>query len=696
MWQRLRAWLLWFPPSGDTHADERARFLSALLIASLTLCPPIGMGLLWWANPQDPWGTRTAHAVLGVALLLPLAYLLNRRGMRKGAGLVLVGAAIVSTGWAATGHPDILVFATVESLLALALFPLPLAAAISVVPLLLHPLIYALGSWPASAFVLPFCVNATFVSLAVVVRLHNVRLARLRLQEVQRREQWFATTLGSIGDAVLTVDAAEAITFMNPVAERLTGWPVQEAMGKHVRTVFDICNEHTGEAAEIPTQKVLRSGAVVGLANHTVLQSRDGSRCPIADSGAPIVDAKGTIHGVVLVFRDVSAEHLMQARLRHSQRLDALGQLAGGVAHDFNNLLTAIGGGLDLVLLDLPEQHGVRAELDVVRDATRRAVGLTGQLLAFSRRQIMQRKPVELSVQVSAAQQLLQRLLREDVTVVMETHPDAGWIWVDPVQFEQVLLNLAINAADAMPQGGTLTLATSSVVVTAEEPLPPLPPGRYGRLSVKDTGVGMEPQVLEHVFEPFFTTKQADRGSGLGLATVYGIVQQSDGAVLVQSQQGVGSTFDIYIPATQDRPAVTPAPQEPTPLSGIRSLTVFIVEDNPMVRQLAVRAVSQLGCRVLEAASGSEALERLDAEQADVDVLVTDVVMPGMGGPQVAKAFRARFPNLRVVFMSGYADAATARDGVGDVDGVFLPKPFSPAQLQAMVQQEGIEGSRRR
>jgi len=468
---------------------------------------------------------------------------------------------------------------------------------------------------------------------------------------------------------------------MNPVAEALTEWTAKDALGQPVENVFRTVHERSGLPVENAAREVLEHGTVLGIASHRVLLTKSGARRAISDSGAAIVDPQGKTYGMVLVFRDMTDAHALQARLLHSQRLDALGQLAGGVAHDFNNLLTAIVGSADLAAAGLDRKHPAQDDLRAVLDATDRAIRVTGKLLAFSRRQVMQTEPVDFHAKVVETEGLLRRLLRENIQIKSQRENDTGWVLVDPVQLEQVIVNLALNAGDAMPDGGTLTLSTKCVSV-GDGSTPELRPGVYGRLRVSDTGSGIPAEVLPHVFEPFFTTKDRHRGTGLGLATVYGIMQQSGGGVTVLNEPGMGAVFEVFFPATTAAAPSVPARPSPVPPARLpEGRTIFVVEDDELVRRLTVKTLTQAGYRVLDFASGAEALARLDSYEGEVPLLLTDVVMLGMNGVEVARRFSERHPTTRVLLMSGYADEVLARTGLNDIGRAFLEKPFTPARL---------------
>jgi PAS domain S-box-containing protein len=685
---RIWVYLSRVSPTGDAALDQRARFLALLTLVFMV--PVVVLGLIVLPpvlSPEAPTQTNVFRAALALAPIVLVAYWLNRRGDVTLASVIFPAGCVCALTYAALPHPGLLIFYTVLTIVTIGLFSLRGVLWLNTTGIALsHGGVVLLGSPTISDVAVPAAAACFGLTMALVVQQHQKRLEDERLLELQRRENWFATTLRSIGDAVLTVDTNRCITFMNPVAEQLTGYRLDEARGRRLETVFVIQHEETGAPVEDPVDQVLREGGIVGLAANTALIARDGDKLPIADSGAPIVDAGGVTNGVVLVFRDITLDRVKEQEIQQSQRLNALGRLAGGIAHDFNNLLTVIGSGTALARESLAPEHQGRNELDAVLDASARAVELTRRLLAFSRRQVLQPAVVRLGDVVTSSNQLLRRLLKENVRIVQQTDNPGGWVRMDPAQLEQVVLNLAINAGDAMPNGGTLTLTTSDVTVSDTLRIASLPAGRYGLLRVQDTGAGIDPKVLPYVFEPFVTTKAGGRGTGLGLATVYGIVEQSGGSILVESQPGKGTTFDVYLPEaskperSSDRPASVPVRAV-----GSTARTIFLAEDDDLVRKIAVRTLAQAGYRVMESRSGTDAVEKLRSNPGPFDLLITDVIMPGCGGKQVAECFRERFGELPVVFMSGYADEVLAREGIGSAGSHFLPKPFSPQDLREAV-----------
>jgi hypothetical protein len=525
---------------------------------------------------------------------------------------------------------------------------------------------------------------------------------------VKASEEDLRITLDSIGDAVIATDVKGCVVRMNPVAEQLTGWTLDQGAGKPLSEIFKILNEETRAAVESPVHRVLREGAVMGLANHTVLVSRQGIERSIADSAAPIRDATGKVRGVVLVFHDqterrkaeqaqahalavaeresVSRERAEEAlrqteeQLRQSQKMEAIGTLAGGIAHDFNNLLSVILSYAELMLQDLPAEDPMRVDAEQISSAGRRANELTRQLLAFSRRQVLQPEIVNLNGAISGMTKLLRRIIGEDIELAVLLAPTLGSVHVDPGQIGQVLMNLVVNARDAMPRGGRLTIETADVELDARAAHVGVGPGRFVVLSVSDTGTGMDRSTQARIFEPFFTTKEKGKGTGLGLSTAYGIVKQSGGDVSVHSEPGEGTTFKIYLPrAEAGAERSEHASQAPTTLRGME--TVLLVEDDEQVRNLAVTILRRHGYRVLEAATGGDALLISEQYGGTIHVLLTDVVMPHMSGRQLCERLAPRRPDLKVIFMSGYTDDAMVRHGVLRSELEFVQKPLLPGPL---------------
>jgi PAS domain S-box-containing protein len=630
-------------------------------------------------------------------------------------------------------------------------------------------------------------------------------------RRVELEHERLAVTLESIGDAVIATDTASRITILNPTAEANTGWPAAEALGRPLQDVFRIVNEETRAPVPDPVAVVLEKGITIDLANHSLLVRRDGSELPIADTAAPIRHADGTVQGVVLVFRDQSAQraaeraraaavaalgsseawfraltekstdmvfvldeqgrftfwsrsateclgwtaeevlgrsfdevalihpddrHVIEdalrdnragrprarviARNRHrdgswrilessgrnlladpgvrgvvvnlrdvteqraleeqvrqAQKLESVGRLAGGIAHDFNNLLTAIVSCAEALRESAAAGSPIEiGDVEQILSAGWRARDLTRQLLAFARKQVIAPVLLDLNEVVRTREPLFRRVLGEDVVLEVELSREPCGVVCDRGQVEQVLMNLLVNSRDAMPTGGKVVIRTFE---TEANPVSPEQP-RAVRLVVRDTGQGMSEEVRSHLFEPFFTTKPPGKGTGLGLATVYGIMAQSGGSVRVDSTPPRGTSVELSFPHAVGVPAPSTeaAPRAHRRTAGER---VLLVEDDALVRAVTLRALTDAGYRVLVASSGEEALQLVRTEPTPPEIVVTDVVMPGMSGRDLVDALRREWPGLRALFMSGYSGESLADRGVLGAGLEFLPKPFTPAIL---------------
>ena len=412
-------------------------------------------------------------------------------------------------------------------------------------------------------------------------------------------------------------------------------------------------------------------------------RKKDGTLIEVQTSGHEITFAGRRAELVVI--DDVTERKRLEEQFRQAQKMEAVGRLAAGVAHDFNNLLTAILGTTDLMIEDLPADDPDREGLLDIRGAAERAAVLTRQLLTFSRQQVVSPRMLRLNELITDLVKLLRRLLGEDVTIASALAPDCGAVKADPGQLEQVLVNLAVNARDAMPNGGRLTIETKNVDLDADYPTERvmIPAGRYVMLAVTDNGTGMDAQTNARIFEPFFTTKPVGKGTGLGLATVYGVVQQTGGYIWLYSELGHGTSFKIYLPRVDaDGPQPAEEEQRASALDG--SETVLVAEDEEAVRLIIAKALEARGYRVLSARDGTEALE-LAAGHGRIDLLVTDVVMPDMNGRELSRRFTEARPNLRTLYLSGYTDDAMLHRGVLQEGVAFLQKPFSLGALARKV-----------
>jgi len=432
--------------------------------------------------------------------------------------------------------------------------------------------------------------------------------------------------------------------------------------------------------------RTLTSGNV--WSGHFVNRRKDGTLFEEEGSIFPVRDPAGQITSYVAIKRDVTQEVRLKEQLLQAQKMESVGRLAGGIAHDFNNLLTAILGYAELAARRLRPEDPSRLELSEVETAARRAAELTRQLLAFSRKQVLELRVIDLNRIVSDTSRMLRRLIGEDVELVMSLKERLGSVKADTGQIEQVLVNLAVNARDAMPNGGKLTIETSEVELDEAYSVFhfDVPPGRYVQLAVSDTGAGMDAKTLSHVFEPFFTTKEAGKGTGLGLSMVYGVVKQSGGHVTVYSEPGLGTTFKIYLPRVEEAPETNRRPPARTvPARGAE--TVLVVEDEEVIRRLICRALEAQGYTALSAPGAREALLLLEKHAGEIHLLITDVVMPGASGKELARSAAALRPSTKVLFISGYTDNVIVHHGVLDAGTAFLQKPFTPRSLVEKVRE---------
>jgi signal transduction histidine kinase/ActR/RegA family two-component response regulator len=444
-------------------------------------------------------------------------------------------------------------------------------------------------------------------------------------------------------------------------------------------------------AAAVVSRSVLRSfGRFVGFMGDVAQRRSYESRFD-ASSAPPEIRKLTAAYDQLIASLAESHAQLTEReeQLRQSQKLEAIGTLAGGVAHDFNNVLTVIHSYTELLMGTVDRGTSTYADLEQIRQAATRAALLTSQLLAFSRKQVLQPRVIDLNSIVNGIDQMLRRIIGEHIDLQTLRASDLARVRADPGQLEQVLMNLAINARDAMPRGGRLTIETSNVSIVERSPTEhgETPPGKWVMLSVRDNGVGMSRETMARIFEPFFTTKPVGRGTGLGLAMVYGIVKQSGGFIWVFSEPGRGTMFRVYLPPVADAPAAEEGGAVPV-ASANGSETILLVEDEALVRGLAQRALRERGYSVIAAGDGVEALEMIaDDPDRDIDLLLTDVIMPQMSGKDLADAVRAGRPRIRVLFMSGHTDDAIVHHGILDDGVLFLPKPFTPGQLTRKVRE---------
>jgi PAS domain S-box-containing protein len=508
--------------------------------------------------------------------------------------------------------------------------------------------------------------------------------ARLRsvTATLRARQEWFRMLLEHGSDVILALDAGFRIGFAGPSLPRVLGWTTAQVAR---RPLEDFIHPDDMDAVRASLETVLkRSGFGEPIAFR--FRHADGGWRSVEAIGNHPDDWAGP-EQIILTGRDITARERLEGQLRQAQKMEALGRFAGGVAHDFNNLLTAIQGYTSLIMMDLAPHDPHREDLEEIRKASERAAALTRQILAFSRRHVVEPMTIDLNQTIMDLERLVPRLIGEDVAVVIALDPALAPVRADPRQLEQVILNLVVNARDAMPDGGRLTLETASDLISDSDPRasPDLPPGPYAVLTVSDTGTGMDPAIVPNIFDPFFTTKEPGRGTGLGLATVYGIVKQAGGHVEVETAPGEGASFRLYFPAAagEGATAVLTVAGGPGPRG---SETVLLVEDEESVRVFASKALEKQGYRVLQARHGRDALLRLSQHDGPVHLVITDIVMPEMGGSELARRLAGEHPELPVLFMSGYTDDEVAQRGLGAEQG-FLQKPFTSDGLARKVRE---------
>jgi PAS domain S-box-containing protein len=483
------------------------------------------------------------------------------------------------------------------------------------------------------------------------------------------------------GEVVFMTDREGVFTFVNPEFTRLYGYTEAEVLGQATPRILRsgmIDAAHYARFWDTLRQKRVARGEISN-------KTKDGRLVSVASSVNPVLNEKGDIAAYLAIQRDVSERKRLEEQYLQAQKMEAVGRLAAGVAHDFNNLLTIINGYSDLLLERLPADDPARDSVAEIKGAGERATGLTRQLLAFSRQQIRTSRVLDLNALVATSIKMLRRLIGEDVELVFIPGGDLDMIKADPGQIEQVLMNLAVNARDAMLRGGKLTIETSNFLADQAYSSShyPMPPGSYVMLAVSDTGQGMDAETQARIFEPFFTTKGQGKGTGLGLPTVYGIVKQSAGYTWVYSELGQGTTFKIYLPAAEGTPDAAKA------IGAVAggSETVLLVEDEAKLRSLARSVLESRGYKVLEARTSMEALLIPSQYQGPIHLLLTDVVMPALSGRELAEKLTKLHPELKILFMSGYTDDTVVRHGVLESGMAYLQKPFSPDALARKVRE---------
>jgi len=508
------------------------------------------------------------------------------------------------------------------------------------------------------------------------------RERRAAEEALRESEEKFRLISENVADLIAVLDLEGRRIYNSPSYKEILGDP----QTLHGTESFNEIHPDDRDHIKAIFEETVRTG--VGQRADYRFLLKDGSIRFIESQGSVIRDRAGEPTNVLVVSRDVTERRKLEQQLLQSQKMEAIGQLAGGVAHDFNNLLTVISGFTQLALESFAEDNPNRENLLEVLGASDRAASLTRQLLAFSRQQTLQLRVLSLNEVVANTEKMLKRLIGEDIELVAVLAPDLGRVKADPGQVEQVIMNLAVNARDAMPKGGKLTIETANVDLDSaySRKHPVARPGLHVMLSVTDTGSGMDEKTKARIFEPFFTTKERGKGTGLGLSTVYGIVKQSEGNIFVYSEPGLGTSFKVYLPQVREEvAAVKSSGAAPQQLKGAE--TILVVEDEQPVRRLVRSVLESNGYKVLVATRGDEALSLAATHKGPITLMITDTVMPGMGGRELAERLAPNRPEMKVLYMSGYTDDTVVRHKVLDPDTPFLQKPFMPGSLARKVRE---------
>jgi PAS domain S-box-containing protein len=503
-------------------------------------------------------------------------------------------------------------------------------------------------------------------------------------EELEERERFLSNVFSSIQDGISILDKDLNIIRVNPTMER---W-YSHAMPLRDKKCYLAYHDRDMACEVCPTRRTLDTGKA---AYEVVPKTGPGGKrvgwldlysFPLFDS------ASGQLKGVIEYVRDITDRKKAEDELHQSQKMEAVGRLAGGISHDLNNLLTAIATYADLLMMDLPEANAARVQVSEIKNTVEQAAALTSQLLAFSRKQVLQAKVLDLNEIVGSMEGLLKRLIGEDMELEIRKAGEPGRVKADPGQLEQVILNLVVNARDAMPQGGLLTVETDNPTLdeTHAREAMGIGPGPYVMLTVTDTGCGMDEAVQSHIFEPFFTTKERHKGTGLGLSTVFGIVKQSKGGISVSSQPGRGTTVRVYLPRVMEAPVA--AQPEPGPVRSLTGTeTVLLVEDEPSIRKAVREALQRSGYRILEAPNPGEAILISEQHTGFIHLMLTDVVMPRMSGPDLVERLSPWHPEMKVLYMSGRIEKDTPDEEVLPRGAAFLRKPFAIQGLLEQVRQ---------
>ena len=516
----------------------------------------------------------------------------------------------------------------------------------------------------------------------VFVVYQQLEIHRMRKQMAEREEQ-FRLISENAADMIAVVDVNGNRLYNSPAYEKVLGYTAEEL--RHTSPYDQIHDDDK--------QKVLdaaNEAKVTGLGRRVEyrIRHKDGQWRILESTASAVRNARGDVEKLVIVNREITDRKHLEQQLFLSQKLEAIGRLSGGIAHDFNNLLGVIIGYSQVLQQTIGANHELREPIDEILGAGERAASLTRQLLAFSRKQVLEPKVLNLNVVVSDVEKMLRRLIGENIELTISLDRHLGNVKADRSQIEQVILNLAVNARDAMPEGGKLVITSANAVLGQAEcaRYHYVIPGKYILLEVRDTGCGMDEEIQSHIFEPFFTTKESGKGTGLGLATVYGIIKQSGGFIWVESSPHKGASFKIYLPQVEEA-LEAPHKSEDASAQGIATQTILLVEDENSLRKLTHKILKEVGYKVLEAKDASQALEVASNSEAEIHLLLTDIIMPGLSGRALAEKLSPVRPSMKVLFMSGYTDGEIAPQGVLDPKMTILRKPFKWEELTRTVKQ---------
>jgi len=476
-------------------------------------------------------------------------------------------------------------------------------------------------------------------------------------KELAAERERLAVTLCSIGDGVIVSDMEEKVVLINKIAEELTGWTQDEGVGQPVNKVFQIINENTREPCENPVEKVMETGLIHGLANHTALIAKDGTEYPIADSGAPIRDKEGHIIGVVLVFRDVTEKLKLDAQLTRAQKMEAVGTLTGGIAHDFNNILGIIIGNTELALDDVPEWNPAHYNLEEIKNASLRAKYVVRQLLSFIRKTEVKRQPLNIIPVIKDSLKFLRSTITANIDIRQNIQDTDDTVVADPIQIHQIMINLCTNAFHAVDEaGGILDIGIQNVVLDEDSAYlidPELKQGNYVKMTVSDTGSGIAPEIVERIFDPYFTTKEVGKGSGLGLSVVYGIVKFHGGSITVESELGKGTTFSVFFPVTEEKIVTKSKIVEELSTGDER---ILFIDDEKSIVKVIKKILERLGYKVETKMNPVDALELFRSNPDHFDLVITDMAMPQMTGDKLVREILNIRSEMPIIICTGFSE----------------------------------------